>query len=353
MTYFPQLIEFELARFEIGKRRLFVAAEGFEERSLEWIRRLPREVWFEHCLLCRYQPERKARLTELLAETCPRCYREPRTVDFHRFSPAEFEQALDRELLPLLSSVEEIVIDLSVMSKLMIMILVWYLRCFGGRVRVIYTEPMSYAPSQGEYESHREQFSKTLLLPSYGVHEVVRTPHLSSVVMQRSPSVVIAFTSLNEQLIRALLSTINPSRLLLINGVPPHLAWREVATQEIHAGIIADYSADNLVDTETGKLLRRASTLFFEESFAVMAGIYREFCFSHRLVLAPTGSKMQAFAGGVFKACCPDVHVEYPTPESYIISGYSSKEIRAVHEVVFERFDEMVRGAEAAYKLNG
>lgn len=353
MTCFPQLRDCDLADFAMEGRRLLIAAEGFEQRSLEWIRRLPRQECFHVCLLCRYQPEREARLAELLAEAQPRCRTTPTTIDFHRFVPALFEQSLDRELVPLLVGLDEVVVDVSVMSKLMIVILIWYLRAFPGRVRLIYTEPMDYAPSREEYEAHKEQLNKPLRLPSYGVHEVVRTPRLSSVVMQRSPSVVVAFASLNEQLIRALLSTINPSHLIMINGVPPHLGWRETATQEIHEGIIEDYASDNPVDASTGKMVHRASTLLYEESFAILAKVYRDYCFSHRIVLAPTGSKMQAVAGGLFKACCPDVHVEYPTPESYLVADFSSSETRAVHEVVFDRFQAFVGQAETEYGLRG
>jgi len=84
--------------------------------------------------------------------------------------------------------------------------------------------------------------------------------------MQRRPNVVVAFTSFNEQLIRALLSVINPTHLFLVNGVPPHLLWRGCAMQEICAGIINDYKEDNKLDDKK-ELIRKTSTLNYEEHF--------------------------------------------------------------------------------------
>jgi hypothetical protein len=248
---------------------------------------------------------------------------------------------------------DEVTVDISVMSKLMIMILIWHLREFKGVVRIVYTEPVSYTPSQEEYEKQKDDYGKPITLPSYGVHEVVRTPQLSSVVMQRGPALVVTFASFNEQLIRALLSTISPTRLLLINGRPPHLLWREKATQEIHSEIIREYADDNPRDPSTGLIRRSASTLHYGETFDILGQIYRENCYLYRMVVAPTGSKMQALGCALFKICCPDVHIEYPTPESYFISGYSSNEARSLYEVVFDSFVGALNAECEQHCLNG
>lgn len=59
--------------------------------------------------------------------------------------------------------------------------------------------------------------------------------------------------------------------------------------------------------------------------------------------LAPTGSKMQALAAGLFKVCAPEIHVEYPTPESFFIDGYSTPEIAGIHQVSFFNFSAFMR----------
>ena len=193
-------------------------------------------------------------------------------------------------------------------------------------------------------------YSNALELPSFGVHDVIRTPLLSSIVMQRTPSVLIAFLSFNEQLIRALLSNLNPHHLLLINGIPPQLRWREKAMKEIHQNIINEYKNDNPMKGE--KLIRRTSTLHFHETFALLSSIYKEYCYTNRIIIAPTGSKMQSVGCALLKICCPDIHIEYPTPESYFIKGYSSIDIKGVYELKFPSFKELIKELIEMYSLN-
>jgi hypothetical protein len=278
---------------------------------------------------------------------------EPTVVTFYRFEPQKFEMEMRRISDNLrMEASEEIVIDISVMSKLLIMIILCSLQRFEGKVRIIYTEPMDYSPSQEDYLAAKNNINHLHNLPSLGVHDVVRTSLLSSTIMQRRPNAVICFTSFNEQLLRAMLSVINPTHLLLINGVPPHLHWREIAMQEICKGIICDFKDDNDVDT-SGSLVRKTSTLNYKETFKEISEIYKRYCYSYRIILAPTGSKMQTVGCAIVKICCPDIHMEYPTPESFYFHGYSSKEIRDVHQVEFPNFSSLIRNICEIEGLNG
>jgi hypothetical protein len=74
----------------------------------------------------------------------------------------------------------------------------------------------------------------------------------------------------------------------------------------------------------------------------VLSEVYRKYCVVNRIVLAPTGSKMQVLGSALFKLCCPDVHIEYRTPESYLIEGYSSHEIKTIYHVVFLQFSNFI-----------
>jgi len=170
--------------------------------------------------------------------------------------------------------------------------------------------------------------------------------------MLRHPSLVLAFASFNEQLIRALLSTISPNRLFLVNSEPPRFPWRADATQEIHRKLIEEYPDDNPFDA-VGRLARKSSTLDYIETFELLADVYRRQCYYNRIVVAPTGSKMQALGVALFKICCPDVHIEYPTPESFFIEGYSSIEIHRIHHVLFTNFASQIHAAAHSYGLNG
>lgn len=237
------------------------------------------------------------------------------------------------------------------MSKLLITIIIFLLRTFNGNVRFIYSEQKNYIPSEDDYNKCREGMASMVSFPTFGVHDVVRTPLLTSTVMQNSPSILVTFTSFNEQLIRALLSNISPSHLFLINGIPPHLKWRAKATHEIHKDIIQEYAQDNPMDGD--HLHRQASTLDYRETFGILTDIYKKYCYMNRIVLSPTGSKMQAVGSAFFKICSPDVHIEYPTPESFFIEGFSSTEIRNIHELYIERFQSFWEDVADRQGLNG
>jgi len=62
---------------------------------------------------------------------------------------------------------------------------------------------------------------------------------------------------------------------------------------------------------------------------------------------------MQALGCALIKICCPDIHIEYPTPESFYFHGYSSKEIKAVHQIVFNKFSSLMKNNCEGVGLNG
>ncbi|WP_017531228.1 MULTISPECIES: hypothetical protein [Pelosinus] len=351
MNKLPEVTSFNSDEMLCGPTRLVIVAEGFEPRSVYWTKLLHQEKYFLDAIICKYQPEKKSCLAELLPEVALRTFNAPLIVEFERVYPNKFEEQL-LELFKNISKYDEVVIDISVMSKLLIIIIISVIKDYGGMVKIIYSEPETYTPSLEEYNELKDVYGKPLKLPSYGVNDVVRTPLLSSIVMQRSPSIVIAFLSLNEQLIRALLSVVNPASLFLINAISPNLLWRERAMAEIHDSIIKEYANDNPVD-ERGLLNKKTSTVFYQETFELLASIYNQYCYSRRIIIAPTGSKMQALACALIKVCCPDIHIEYPNPESYFISDYSSSKIRMVHEVVIPRFKNTLYDIADSYRLNG
>jgi len=348
----PQLVAFtQKEKNEISHNSLFIASEGFEDRSLAFASRLKNKKYFRKSIIFNYDPEKKSRLNDLLPLVKTISIEEPIIKTFFRFEPQKSETEFEN-LIKELKGIDEIIIDISVMSKLMILIIINALSRFAGKIRIIYSEPISYVPTQEEFKIQKNKIDLPRKLPSFGVHDVVRTSALTSIIMQRSPSLVIAFASFNEQLVRALLSVMNPSHFFLINGVPPTLSWREGAMFELHKGLIDDYSNDNILNSEE-KLDRRSSTLFYQETFELLAEIYKKYCYVYRIVLAPTGSKMQALGCALLKICCPDIHIEYPTPESFYFQGYSSKEIKKIHQVVFDNFSINMKDLCEYCKLNG
>ena len=62
---------------------------------------------------------------------------------------------------------------------------------------------------------------------------------------------------------------------------------------------------------------RTASTLDYRESVSILLDLYWKLSATHRVVLAPSGSKMQAAGCYLAKALHPDIHIEYPSPEGF------------------------------------
>jgi hypothetical protein len=352
MSILPELLSYRTDEFKENKKRLLIISEGFEPRSLYWLTQIKDQDVFYNSIICKYEPEKKSRLDELLPLVVRKTLNKPIVLEFNRFEPYLFEKDFGN-ISYNLNVYDEILIDISVMSKLLVMIIIVALRDFSGDLKIIYSLPKDYSPSIDEYMIYKNSLSKsTELRSSYGVHDVVRTPMLSSITMQRSPSLIVSFLSFNEQLIKAVLTFLNPANLYLVNGSPPHLPWREKAMQEIHDSIIKEYANDNITD-DSGMLARSTSTLDYRETFVLLSEIYRKHCFSRRIIVSPTGSKMQAVGCALIKICCKDIHVEYPCPNSYYVNDYSSSEILEVYSITFNSFSELASRIGEEFSLNG
>ena len=355
---FPE-IESLHSEWDDNCHRLLIMALGFESRTFSFLKS-DCSALFSDALIYKYSNSHYEKncndqyLFDLLKRKglSNNIY----TIKFDRFFPSDFESNLKSYLINKINQYDEIIIDISAMSKLLIVISIWLLKNYHGNIKIIYSEPVEYWPSENDFDKMKIAYGDSIenltMLPSFGVHDVVRTPELASVIMQQSPNIVIAFTSFNELLIRALMSSISPTHFFLISSVPPYLKWREAATLLLHEKLIEEFPADNPRDDKS-TLIRRCSTLCYYETFKVIAEIYKKYCYDYRIILAPTGSKMQALGVSLIKCCCPDIHIEYPTPESYMTQNYSSKDLRAIHQIDFNYFSGFIENLSITYDLNG
>ena len=344
----PKIEEFNNNYY--GNNKLLILAEGFEERSLSFIS--SSNTNFNNILLCKYYPEKKSKYKELqniIAKLYK--YSKINEIVYNRYEPFDFEIKFS-EYIEMIDKFSDIVIDISVMSKYLIMQIICMLSKFKGNIKIIYTEPVSHAPLKEEYEENKMSQSNATVLPSSGVHNVIRTPSLTNIIMQRSPILLITFLSFNEELIKALLSEFNPMHLLLINNISINNTWKNDALLQIHEIIRKEYTSDNPLD-KNGKLKRNVSTIDYRETFELLASIYKEYYIDYRIILSPTGTKMQALGCALIKLCCPDIHIEYPIPESFYIKGYSSSEIRKINQVTFNNIYDMTKILSEQYTLNG
>jgi hypothetical protein len=346
MTNFPNILP--ASKLEPGRKRLFIGAYGFEDRSLGWLEcQKKNEKILDYALMIKYKnPKGENRINEIQQELKTIGIDNPGNIVYDVLSPHSIENLLYDEFENIFPQIDEIVLDISAMTKLLILACLFQLSEFEGDLKIVYSEAEEYAPKEEEYKKSGKDMKMIATFPSSGVESIIRLRCLSSIRMQGQPVTMIAFTSFNEQLVRHMLGTINPHRLLFINGRPPRkeFDWRERATQEIHGRLIDEYSYDNELNSK-GMLKRTASTLDYRDTIEKLSDIHQQYGTYERIICAATGSKMQTVGLFFAKIMYPDIHIEYPTSDSYFVKGIS-KGVRKVHEVFIPKFSNFLKHIE-------
>lgn len=227
-------------------------------------------------------------------------------------------EGIGRQMLDHFDSGIPVFMDISGMSRLLI---VQLLVALGRRpqgyegVRLIYTEAKEYPPSHEEFvadcvRASGEGSDPELAFISWGVQALAVVPELTSPSMQGQATRLIAFPSFNRIQLRQTVDELLPTRFDLIDGIPPYseLRWRKDAIRSLNAGIIE--ALPNRND-------HQASTLDYRETLRLLLEIYAAYSAYDKLVIAPTGSKMQSVAVGIAAAFIPDYQVVYPTPMKF------------------------------------
>lgn len=333
-----------LTKLAPNRKRLFLGAYGFEPRSLGWVNKQKGQgTLFSSSVIVKYiKPKGKNLEKELQLFLSKLCSTKPKVVSYNVQSPHNIENELKKTLKPYFEDIEEIVVDISAMTKLLILVCLSVLSSFPGTLRLVYSEPDDYPPTKNEYEESKKDMKMFAKFPRQGVESIIRMKCLSSIRMQGQPVAMVAFTAFNEQLVRHVLGTISPHRLLFINGRPPRkdYKWREKATQEIHSSLINEYSLDN--PKKNGLLERLTSTFHYEETVQCIHEIYKKYGLYERIICAATGSKMQTVGLFFSKIIHPEIHIEYPTPDSYYVKGLHNG-VRNVYELEFLNFSILLK----------
>src|SRR5439155_6770889 len=233
------------SHLEQGVSRCYVGAYGFEERSLGWTElQKPQGKVIERAFIFRYgHVKGRNKIRDLRENLGDIGAGHVEDVHYDVWTPHDIEDLYDSHLIGELSRFDEIIVDITAMTKFLILVSLVKLGVLGKTLRIVYTEAENYAPTIDDFEKSKEMMSVLARFPNRGFGSIMRARCLSSVRMQGQPVTVVAFTSFNEQLIRHMLGTISPHRLIMINGRPPRpeFRWREHATQEIHKKLVEDF----------------------------------------------------------------------------------------------------------------
>jgi hypothetical protein len=314
----PQMLPSE--NLALKKGDVLIHAPGFEDRTMAATKGLKAEIG-SRALLLLYKPanadNRFNEVREILRGIGIKIDDED-VLAYDRFSPGDFEGRLKGRLDAV--GAKKAVIDVSTMSKLAIMLVLNACKSLDLEIDVIYSEAQQYGPTESEFKTARAdgQIQQPSLHVFNGIHGVVRVDSLASVAMQGQPTAAIVFMSFNDALTQLLLNTVYPGRLFLINCRPPVHSWREGATAWVHDQVRREWEDDNPVQSSDPELpVRTASTLDYRESVSMLLDLYWKLSASYRVLLAPSGSKMQTVACYLVKALHADIHIEYPSPDGF------------------------------------
>lgn len=283
---------------------------GFEDRSIETLLRISSsDVSNLSVIVVEYQPNYPQNKLAQILDLCERTH-----ISLHRcVYDRERPEGIGTQLVALTRNFERVFLDISGMSRLLIVqALVALLRHGGVRVSILYAEAMTYPPSEQDFrirESGRGAGNPSSYLSS-GIFEVASTPELGSVAMLGESIRLIAFPSFDPSQLSNLVSELQPTYANLIHGLPPLSKdrWRRVAIADLN-----QHAIRSLQSREEAE----ASTLDYRETMHLLLEIYSNRSMFDRIVVAPTGSKMQAVAVGLFRAALRDIQIVYPTPRVF------------------------------------
>jgi len=314
----------------VHREDTLITCAGFEDRALEFLKRCVGAGSKGFGLVgIEYLPEvaeNRVRHFKELADTSRAAVV---LQTYNRQEPENVESLLDHA-----ERSAYIWVDISGMSRLLIVQLI-ALGVRRGLIRkmgIVYTEAELYPPSKEEFATRladNRDYLGILNFISSGVCGVTIVPELSSVAMQGQPIRLIAFPSFNPAQFAAVTAEIQASGLTIINGVPPSAenCWRKEAIRQL-----------NGIDSIREKEEYDTSTLDYRGTLKLLLDLYARYAATHKIIVSPTGSKMQSVAVGLVCGFLKDLQVVYPTPQSFPKPSNYTTGIRNVYQLSLATF---------------
>lgn len=310
----------------VGTGDCLLICAGFEKRAVGTLDRICKAGRDGFSLgLVSYLPPQPENRIQQLREISQSADLQVTEFVYDREHPA----GMGEKLKDFTQGFDRVFVDISGMSRLLIVqTLVALLSLEKHSVAVIYGEAEEYPPSKRRFEEdHSENNTKpTSGYLSSGVLEIATTPELSSVSMLGEALRLIAFPSFVPSQLTNLLQELQPAYTEFIHGVPPaqQNKWRTEAVRKLNRSTL---------DELRGKKEHDACTLDYRATLNKLLQIYAERSMFDRLVVAPTGSKMQAVAVGLFRAALHDVQIVYPTPQDFTTPKEHTLGLRQLYQL--------------------
>jgi hypothetical protein len=328
----------------IGIDDCLLVCGGFEARAVEALRRTCAAGYSGFALgLVTYRPRYPQNRTDELRKIGRETHLQITEFVYDRENPA----GMGEELEHFTRDFAHVFVDISGMSRLLIVqtLVALLAESHNHAVTIIYGEAKEYPPTRAKFTQDRQSVDE--LVPSYissGIFEVASTPELASVAMLGEAIRLVAFPSFDPAQLSNLIQELQPTYTEIIHGVPPapKNKWRTKAIDDLNRPTLAS-------------LRRRedhmASTRDYRETLRILIQVYEERSMFDRIVVAPTGSKMQAVAVGLFRSALYDVQIVYPTPQIFTDPHEHTVGIRQLYQVDLptEAMSVGNRGIESQY----
>lgn len=334
-----------------------ILVAGIEDRSLGFLKRVsgPKDqpVSFQGVSLLNYLPRNpaadrnKQKILKLLGKLGIRASE----YNFDSANPADFSDSAE-QIVKKCAGANHVYVDISVMSKLLILYLLSAVWKNNAPFSVIYSEAKRYRPSQAEYRRSlsKGHFGQDIWMEFLfsGVFEPnIPRPFEGRAPLGR-PRALVTFLGFNKRQAIGAASIVPYQLLIPVVSVPPNpkWRWREQALIKINNyGLLA--SGQRIADIpqlKFDKKDRRAVPFKGEyrihlSSFDYIKTVEALFClskahrYSHFLTIAPFGSKMQALGVFIFTRIRPETQIVYASPKDF--HPRYSQGVKAIHEVEF------------------
>lgn len=325
----PQLSRLEIESF--SHPMTYIGAAGFEDRATSFLDHAISEgTQLDNAIAIEYRPfNRKNRVGEF-KERLEKVEAHTTWTIFDRYDPQKFSKSIVASFESL--GLSHVLVDISAMSKFLIMITLQALKERRNPLTIVYTEAESYHPTRDEFELQKKKLGVAPDFLTTDVYKILTVSSLSSVSMQGYPVLLLAFPTFNHDEIVALYNELAPKHMILLQGDPHEEQdkWRLEAISEINKKITS--SCDYSIESEV------LSTFDYISTIESLEEIYQKYWYTYKIVLAPTGSKLQTIAAFMFKQLHPDVQIVYPVTRAFI--GEYSEECRAMWGLSFRDFAE-------------
>ena len=269
---------------------------------------------------------------------------------FDREHPLEFSSHI-AQLMSSLHSAHHVYVDISSMSKLLILYLLNALWRKGKNFSVIYSQAKKYGPSQKEYEEslskgHFGQDIRAEFLFT-GVFEPIIPPEFAGEGPLGRSRALISFLSFNKRQSIGVASMVPHQAFIPVIGLYSleKEKWRADALIRINDnGLLASGHRISSVPRIENKMISKEyipqgefqlclSTFNYKETVKALLWLSDVYRYSHFLTIAPFGSKMQTLGAFLFTQLHSEVQIVYASPKHF--HPRYSEGIKCIYEIQF------------------